>query len=115
MKEKHPLEWEHEETRIANSPYVRLNENSLMITNFPKGVTVNQKYIKELCLKQDPQAIINRIHFKDALLGYNLGVRNTVAYAIVEFEMPKWVATVRRGLRKHWEIEKLIKVRTLKD
>jgi hypothetical protein len=55
------------------------------------------------------------VFLKEAQVGDNFGTRNTVAYAIVEFEMQKWVANVRRGMRKHWEQDKLLKVKTLKD
>jgi hypothetical protein len=41
--------------------------------------------------------------------------RNQVSYVRVEFEMPKWVTSVRRGLRKQWLHDKLLKVKTLKD
>ena len=103
MKEKHPLEWIAEPMRIQENPYARMNEKSIMITNFPKGVNVTKKYIRDLCLKFDPSAIINSVFIKDAQVGDNFQSRNNVAYAIVDFEMQKWVATVRRGMRKHWE------------
>lgn len=59
--------------------------------------------------------MVNKIYLSNAQVGENFQTRNTVAYAIVEFEMQKWVSTVRRGLRKHWEQDKLLKVKTLKD
>ena len=115
MKEKHPLEYVASHLRAAENPYARMKENSLMISNFPKGVDVTKRYLRDLCMKFDRSAIINHIFIKEAELGDDLSVRNPVAYAIVEFEMPKWVASVKRGLRKHWEQEKLLKVKTLKD
>lgn len=59
--------------------------------------------------------MVNKIYLSNAQVGENFQTRNTVAYAIVEFEMQKWVSTVRRGLRKHWEQDRLLKVKTLKD
>jgi hypothetical protein len=59
--------------------------------------------------------VVNKIYISNAQVGENFATRNGVAYAIVEFEMQKWVSTVRRGLRKHWEQDKLLKVKTLKD
>lgn len=115
MKEKHPLEWVAEPLRIQENPYAKMTEKSLMITNFPKGVTVSKQYIKDLCLKFDPTAIVNTVKIYDAQLGNNLKIRNQTAYAIVDFEMQKWVNSVRRGLRKHWEQDRLIKVKTIKD
>ena len=103
MKEKHPLEWLAEPIRIQENPYARMNEKSIMITNFPKGINVTKKYIHDLCLKFDPSAIVNTVFIKESLMGDNFETRNSVAYAIVDFEMPKWVQTVRRGMRKHWE------------
>ena len=35
------------------------------------------------------------------------------AYAIVEFEHPHWVESVRKGLRKYWIKDKLLKVKTM--
>ena len=114
-KEKHPLEWLAEPLRITENPYARMNEKSLMITNFPKGVNVTKRYIRDLCLKFDQNAIVNKVFIKEAKTGDNFENRNPMAYAIVEFEMQKWVATVRRGMRKHWQQDKLLKVKTLKD
>jgi hypothetical protein len=45
MKEKHPLEWVAESMRIQENPYARMNDRSIMITNFPKGVNVTKKYV----------------------------------------------------------------------
>ena len=115
MKEKHPLEWLAEPLRIQENPYARMNEKSIMITNFPKGVNVTKKYIQDLCLKFDPSAIVNTVFIKESQMGDNFETRNPAAYAIVDFEMPKWVQTVRRGMRKHWEQDRLLKVKTLKD
>ena len=66
-------------------------------------------------MKQDKSALINNIHIEYAIVGDDKTIRNKVAYAIVEFEMPKWVTTVRRSLRKVWMSDKLLKVKTLKD
>lgn len=43
------------------------------------------------------------------------GTKQRTAYAIVEFEQEKHVAEVRRGLRKLWIHEALLKVKTLGD
>ena len=115
MKEKHPLEWYAEGPRAEESPYARLNEKSLLITNFPKGINVSEAYIKDLCYKYDATAIINSIFIKDAITGSLTTNRNKAAYAIVEFEMPKQIAAVRRGIRKHQEQDRILKVKTLKD
>jgi hypothetical protein len=50
MKEKHPLEWFAETLRINENPYLKMNEKSLMITNFPKGVNVTKRYLRDLCM-----------------------------------------------------------------
>lgn len=39
MKEKHPLEYLSANQRATNDPYLRLNENSLLLTNFGKEVS----------------------------------------------------------------------------
>lgn len=61
MKVKHPLEYMAEDLRAREDPYKRLNNTSLMLTNFPKGVTVTKKYISKLCTDGHKNAIINDI------------------------------------------------------
>jgi hypothetical protein len=60
-------------------------------------------------------AVINDIHIQYAFKGDDKKIRNNVSYVIVNFEMPKWVTTVKRGLRKTWMYDKLLKVKTFKD
>jgi len=66
-------------------------------------------------MKQDKTAVINDIHIQYAFKGDDKTIRNNVSFVIVNFEMPKWVTTVKRGLRKTWMYDKLLKVKTLKD
>jgi hypothetical protein len=95
MKEKHPLEWAVEGSRLAENPYIRMNENCILLTNFPKDLQISQKYIEELCLKQDKTCIINKISLKEQLYPDSSYMRNKIAYVIVEFDHPKWIAPVR--------------------
>jgi hypothetical protein len=89
MKEKHPLEWIAEPLRINENPYLKMNEKSLLITNFPKGANVTKRYLRDLCMKYDSSAVVNKIYLSNAQVGENFSTRNGVAYAIVEFEMQK--------------------------
>ena len=43
------------------------------------------------------------------------GVAAQVAYAIIEFETQRSVESVRKGLRKQWIKDKLLKLRTIED
>lgn len=45
MKQKHPLEYMAEGKRLAENPYSKLKENSLLITNFPKDVEITKAFI----------------------------------------------------------------------
>lgn len=86
MKEKHPLEWIAEPLRMSENPYLIMNEKCLLITNFPKKVNITKRVIRDLCLKYDSSAIVNRITLKNAIVGEGIYTTNQVAYAIVEFE-----------------------------
>ena len=115
-KARHPLEYLADELREQVDPYARMNENCMLLTNFPKDIKVTQAYIKDLCLQHgDKTAVIDKIVLHDALLGDRIDRRNKVAYAIVEFALPNHLTTVRRGLWKHWIQDKLLKIKTLKD
>ena len=116
MKQKHPLEYVLEHTRSQENPYNRMNEISLMFTNFPENHNINQEYLKNLCAQVDKNAVIKKIVIQGSMRGDSeTSSMPRTAYAIVEFELNRWVATVRRGLRKHWNGDKLLKVKTLKD
>lgn len=41
-KEKHPLEYSFSEQRLRADPYIRMNDSSLLITNFPGETNVNK-------------------------------------------------------------------------
>ena len=93
-----------------------MNENSILLTNFPSSEIVNQEYIKKLVGEMDSKAVIKRIVLQEGMKGNNAQAATArTAYAIVEFELNRFVATVRRGMRKHWIGDKLVKVKTLKD
>ena len=117
-KVKHPLEYMAEDLRAREDPYTRLGESSLLLTNFPKGATITKQYVKELCLEQDGDAIINRITLQEAFRGTaqkGIETQNEVAYAIVDFESSAWMNKVRRGLLQTWIQEKKLKLKTLDD
>lgn len=85
-KVRHPLEYQHEGQRKAENPYARMNERSLLLTNFPKGVTVNDAFILDLCKEHgDKNAIVDKIYIKDCLRGKIIENRNSVGYVIIEF------------------------------
>lgn len=44
-KQKHPLEYLAEDQRARENPYSRMQENSLLITNFPSDVKITKEYI----------------------------------------------------------------------
>ena len=69
MKVRHPLEYMAEDLRAREDPYKRLSKTSLMLTNFPKGVTVTKKYIHEMCMEGEKNAIINDIKLQEAFRG----------------------------------------------
>ena len=100
MKKKHPLEYIAIPQRLAENPYSKLKENSLLITNFPRDVEITKSFVQELCLRQDQSAKLSDIHMYDAITGQNKIDRNQVGYVVVEFTDKKWVQSVRRGLLK---------------
>ena len=115
-KVRHPLEYMAAPMRVAEDPYARMTENSLLLTNFPKGVKINEAFIMDLCLSHsESPAIIQQIYIKECLPGAKPDARNAAAYAIVDFESPSHVKSVKRGLWKHWIKDKLLKMRTLED
>ena len=120
-RQRHPLEYAAEGLRRSENPYSRMNERSLLITNFPKDMNVTEAYIKDLCLKHGGENVmIKQIHLQEAMSGGSreeLGgqCRERTAYAVVEFELERWVPMVRRALRKLWVEDRLLKVKTVKD
>ena len=115
-KKRHPLEYINEAQRAVENPYARMNERSLLLTNFPKNLIVNDAFVMDLCKEHgDKNVIIDNIFIKDCLMGKHIENRNPVGYVIVEFENTKHVDAVKRGLWKHWIQDKLLKMRTLKD
>lgn len=70
-----------------------------------------------MCIeKGDKNAKIKRIEVIEAITGGGLNdYKLRTAYAIVEFEEQAYVASVRRGLRKLWIHDALLKVKTLDD
>ena len=115
MKERHPLEYAYERLRKMENPYAKLNDNSLLITNFPKEIQVTEKWVHDLVLKQDKTAYVNDIQIIESLGSKNSANTNNTAYVIVEFEDEASVATVKRGLRKTWIHDKLLKPKVRKD
>lgn len=113
-KQRHPLEYIADYMRAQENPYKSMTHNSLLMTNFPSGVEVGETLITDLVMKGDPSSLIKSIEVKHALVGDN-GVAAQAAYAIVEFETSRSVENVRKGLRKHWIKDKLLKLRTLDD
>lgn len=113
---KHPLEYAAEQTRILENPYGRMNEKSLLLTNFPKGLKVSKAYIKELCLSKCPKgASIEKIIIQEAQVGTNPEVRNKVAYVIIQFDEESHALSVRRALWRKWIDDKLLKIKSKKD
>lgn len=65
--------------------------------------------------KGDRKALIKNIEVSEAISGGSNDYKLRTAYAIVEFEEEDHVASVRRGLRKIWVQDALLKVKTLAD
>jgi len=115
-RQRHPLEYAAEGLRRSENPYSRMNEKSLLITNFPKDMNITEAYIKDLCLKHGGEnAMIKQIHLQEAMSGGSRECRERTSYAVVEFELERWVPMVRRALRKLWVEDRLLKVKTIKD
>jgi hypothetical protein len=115
-RQRHPLEYAAEGLRRSENPYSRMNEKSLLITNFPKDMNITEAYIKDLCHKHGGEnAMIKQIHLQEAMSGGSKECRERTAYAVVEFELERWVPMVRRALRKLWVEDRLLKVKTIKD
>ena len=115
-RQRHPLEYAAEGLRRSENPYSRMNEKSLLITNFPKDMNITEAYIKDLCHKHGGEnAMIKQIHLQEAMSGGSRECRERTAYAVVEFELERWVPMVRRALRKLWVEDRLLKVKTIKD
>jgi hypothetical protein len=113
---KHPLEYAAEQARIVENPYGRMNEKSLLLTNFPKGLKVSKAYIKELCLSKGPKGTsIEKIIIQEAQVGTNPEVRNKVAYVIIQFDDEGHALAVRRALWRKWIDDKLLKIKSKKD
>mmetsp|Transcript_24320 Transcript_24320/g.37598 ORF Transcript_24320/g.37598 Transcript_24320/m.37598 type:complete len:149 (+) Transcript_24320:472-918(+) len=61
-------------------------------------------------MKQFDQAVINKIAIE-----YAEYEPDRVAHVVVTFETPKQMKAVKRGLRKYWIQDKLLKIKTNKD
>ena len=63
-----------------------MNERSLLLTNFPKKLIVDDKFILELCKEHgNKDVIVDKIYIKDCIIGKQIETRNSVGYVIVEF------------------------------
>lgn len=69
----------------------------------------------DLVLKQDKTAYVNKIEIIEGVGSKNSAITNNIAYVIVEFEDEVSVANVKRGLRKVWIQDKLLKPKVKKD
>ena len=96
------------------NPYQHLNDHRILITNFPKEIKVTEKWVHDLVLEQDKTAYVKEIQMIEGI-GTNSAITNTTAYVIVEFEDKESVANVKRGLRKTWIHDKLLKPKVMKD
>ena len=47
---------------MQENPLNQMNENSILLTNFPASLNVTDSYISELCNKSDSQSVISKIH-----------------------------------------------------
>ena len=89
-KVRHPLEYIAAPARAAEDPYAQMTENSLLLTNFPHGLKVDQSFIQDLCLKNGGiEGTIQSINIKQCMTGEASYKRNEVAYAIVDFQSKK--------------------------
>jgi hypothetical protein len=115
-KRRHPLEYVTEHMRKHENPFNRMNENSLMLTNFPSQMVLSTSKVEGLVKQADKNAVVKSVHIQQAMRGDQAGTSGQrAAYATVEFSSGHNVASVRRGLRKHWIDDCLLKVKTLKD
>ena len=101
-------------------PFNKMNEQSLLITNFSGRSQVTENSILDLVMEVEPEAILNRVKVYSTVQGSNpameiRGRNPETAYAIVDFENETQLRAVRRKLREKWVDDRLMKVRTLKD
>ena len=68
-KARHPLEYMAAPMRAAEDPYARMTENSLLLTNFPQGVKVDEAFIMDLCLTHGDRPAIRQVYIKECLRG----------------------------------------------
>lgn len=66
---KHPLEYGYEGSRYLENPYLRMNESSLLITNFAKHEKVDQEYVRALIHSKDINAKIKKIDIIEGMRG----------------------------------------------
>jgi hypothetical protein len=114
-KNRHPLEYIAARARLAEDPYSKMTENSLLLTNFPKDLNVNEAFVMELCLNNGAgKSRIREIRISETFKA-NLNDNDRAAYAIVDFESAQEVQSVKQSLWKHWIKDKLLKLKTLED
>jgi len=110
MKKRHPLEYIYEPMRKMADPFITMTDYSLILFNFPDSLKVTDKYIHDLCMKQDESAIIKDINIFHSMVKKE----PKVAYVIIDFEHVASVDSVKRGLYGTWIQDKLLKPKTLK-
>jgi len=110
MKEKHPLEYLMAPVRAMENAYSRLDDNEILLTNFPTTQTINEEWIMDLVNKHAPYALVQKITLNPC---YNGG--NRVSSAVISFETTDPVLKMKRALRKHWIDNKVLKVKIKND
>lgn len=68
-KKRHPLEYLADHSRRHEDPYVRMNERSMMLLNFPRELQVTEQYVRDLCSAADSEAVIEKVDIREALPG----------------------------------------------
>lgn len=105
-----------EQLRKHENPFNKMNDNSVMLTNFPARFGLSTSKVEELIKQADKNAVIKSIQIQQAMRGEMAQSSGQIAaYAIVEFLNGHDVVSVRRALRKHWIDDCLLRVKTMQD
>jgi hypothetical protein len=67
--QRHPLEYVADNLRITENPFNGMKNKSLLLTNFPSGLKITQKFLKELCAEGDKNALVSNIRVQQAMKG----------------------------------------------
>ena len=96
--------------RALENVYSRLEDNQLLLTNFPTTQQISESWVMDLIQKHEPSLLVEKIQLTPTYLE-----DGRVSHAIISFESKGSVQVMKRALRKLWIDNRMLKMKTKAD